>query len=410
MNTPTPSTFLETPPAPPPAFRSVVPGLLSLTSIFFANFLTRVILAPFLLFIQADFDLSKAQAGQLFFVVSLGYSLGLLLSGFLSSRLEHRGVIVTSALGVGTGLALAALSPNLIWLQGSLLFTGLFAGLYFPSGFAVLTSLVPPTNWGKAIAVHEIAPNLSFIMAPLLAEALISIGLNWRTALLAVAAFSLVAIFLFLRFCHGGHEKSLAPRPAAYLTILGQREFWILAVFFAMAIGATQGVYSQTPLYLVSTRDMQTDWVNYLLSASRLSGLVLVFWAGMIVDKLGPTRALRIFVALTGLSTITLGWLPGSWVIVAVLLQPTLAGCFFPAGFAVLSRVFPSSSRPLAISLIVPMAVLTGGGVIPAGLGIFGDHGIFSMGFMVLGAIMFTCAFLTAALRLPLASNQRGSP
>ena len=381
-----------------PPFRSVVPALFSLTGIFLMNFLTRVILAPFLLFVREDFDLTKAQAGELFFIVSLGYSVALFLSGFFSSKLEHRKVIVVSALGVAAGLCLAAFSPNAAWLRASLLVTGLFGGLYFPSGFAVLTSLVPPTNWGKAIAIHELAPNISFVAAPLLAEALISLGLNWRTALAGVAASSLGAIYFFLRFCSCGREKSIAPQPRAYLNTLGRKEFWVLAMFFALAIGATQGVYSQTPLYLVSSRGMEPDWVNYLLAASRVSGIFLVFWAGMIVDKLGPARALRIFVALTGLATMAYGWLPGSWVILAVLIQPTMGGCFFPAGFAVLSSVFPAKARPMAISLIVPMAVLTGGGAIPAGLGLFGDQNLFALGFLLLGAITFLSATLTVFL------------
>lgn len=379
-------------------FRAAVPALLSLTGIFLMNFLTRVILAPFLLFVRQDFDLTRAQAGELFLIVSLGFSVALFLSGFFSSRLEHRKIIVISALGVAAGLCLAALSPNAAWLRASLLFTGFFGGLYFPSGFAVLTSLVPPSNWGKAIAIHELAPNISFVTAPLLAEALISLGLNWRTALAGVAAASLGAIYLFLRFCACGREKSIAPRPRAYLSTLGRKQFWVLAMFFALAIGATQGVYSQTPLYLVGARGMEADKVNYLLAASRISGIFLVFWAGMIVDKLGPVRALRIFVALTGLATMAYGWLPGSWVFLAVLIQPTMGGCFFPAGFAVLSSVFPAKARPMAISLIVPMAVLTGGGAIPAGLGLFGDQNRFALGFILLGAIIFLSASLTVLL------------
>ncbi len=382
-------------------FGSVVPALLSLTGIFLVNFLTRVMLAPFLLFIREDFDLTKAQAGELFLILSLGYSAALLASGFVSSRVDHRKVIVVSAMGVGLGLCLAALSPNVLWLRASLLFAGLFGGLYFPSGFAVLTSLVPPTNWGKAIAIHELAPNVSFVVAPLLAEAMMSMGLSWRAALLGVAMLAIVAIVFFLRFCSCGREKSLAPQPRVYLKTLGRKDFWILAVFFALAIGATQGVYSQTPLYLVSSRDMEPDRVNYLLALSRVSGIFLVFWAGMIVDRLGPVRALRIFVALTGLATLAYGWLPGGWVILAVLLQPTLGGCFFPAGFAVLSSVFPAEARPMAISMIVPLAVLTGGGAIPAILGLFGDQALFPLGFMILGCVIFVSAFLTVFLAPP---------
>ncbi|MFP4397127.1 MAG: MFS transporter [Desulfonatronovibrio sp.] len=373
---------------PAPDFNKAVPSLLALTGIFFLNFLTRIILSPFLVFILEDFELTKAQAGELFLLLSLGYSIGLLGSTFISSRLDHRKVVMISALGIGACLCLAALSPSIILLRTSLIVTGLFGGLYFPSGFSILSSTVHPRHWGKAIAIHEIAPNLSFVLAPLLAEIFIRTGLVWRWMLIFVSAYALVAFLLFRKFCRGGREQSQPPNFKGYLSVVSKPAFWVLALFFSLAIGSTQGVFAQSPLYLITAHDFDPGFVNYLLSLSRVSGIFLVFWAGLLVDRLGARRALRIFMVLTGLCTMSLGLFQGSWLVAAVILQPTMACCYFPAGFAALSRCFSLESRPVAISLIVPSAVLTGGGLIPTMLGFFGDKDMFGMGFVLLGVII----------------------
>jgi len=384
-------------------FNKAIPALFALTGIFFLNFITRIILAPFLIFILEDFQLTKAQAGELFLLLSLGYSVALLGSTFVSSRIDHRKVAIISALGISACLCLAALSPSILWLRLSLLSTGLFGGLYFPSGFALLTSMVHPKHWGKAIAIHEIAPNLSFVAAPLLAEIFIRTGLGWRWMLVFVGAYALVALFLFTRFCRTGRERSLRPNPSGYLRVVANPGFWVLILFFSLAIGSTQGIFAQTPLYLITAHDFDSATANYLLSISRLSGIFLVFWAGMLVDRLGIKRALLIFMSLTGLFTMALGFFSGSLLVASVIIQPTMACCYFPAGFAALSRAFSPEERPIAISLIVPSAVLAGGGLIPTMLGYFGDKDMFSTGFVILGAVI---AMSAAAVPL-LADNER---
>ena len=371
-----------------PDFKKAIPPLLALTGIFFLNFITRIILSPFLIFILEDFNLTKAQAGELFLILSLGFSVALLGSTFVSSRIAHKNVVVLSALGIAFFLCMAALSPSVNWLRLSLLGAGLAGGLYFPSGFALLTSIVKPQHWGKAIAIHEIAPNLSFVTAPLVAELFIRTGLGWRWMLVFVSIYALAAIFLFKGFCRFGNEKSQRPDTSGYLKVVSSPSFWTLILFFSLAIGATQGIFAQTPLYLITAHGIDSSFANYLLSISRLSGIILVFCAGMIVDRIGVKRSLFIFMSLTGLCTMALGLSSGKLLMAWVLIQPTVACCYFPAGFAALSRSFLPEIRPVAISLIVPAALLAGGGLIPTMLGYFGDQAMFAVGFILMGAVI----------------------
>jgi sugar phosphate permease len=140
-----------------PQFRTSWARSCCLTNIFFLNFISRIIFAPLLPSIQKDLGLAHVGAASLFLFVSMGYSVSLLMSGFVSNRLQHRKTIVLSATAVGISLLAIPFCHSIWTLRGGLLLLGLASGLYLPSGLASLTALVnasgtgekpsPPTNW-----------------------------------------------------------------------------------------------------------------------------------------------------------------------------------------------------------------------------------------------------------------------
>jgi len=374
--------------------------LFALTGVFLLNFLGRVVLAPLLPALEADLGISHAQAGGLFLWVSGGYCAGLLASGWISSHLGHRRTVILSGTLVGLSLLAVAGARGLAGLHLALLALGAAGGLYLPSGIATLSSLVAPGVRGRALAVHELAPNLGFVAAPLLAELLLR-WFPWQSAPAALGVGSLLAVGVFLRWGRGGDTRGEAPGLGAVRTLAAEPAFWAMMVLFSLGIGASLGVYAILPLYLVAERGMEREWVNTLVALSRLWGLVAAFGAGWAADRLGPVRALRGVLVATGLTTLLLGLLPGSWVLAAVFLQPLAAVCFFPPGFAALSRVGPARTRNVAVSLTVPVAFLVGGGGVPATIAWFGDRGAFAAGIGLFGAATLVALLLLRTLRFP---------
>jgi NNP family nitrate/nitrite transporter-like MFS transporter len=84
-----------------------------LTAIFYLNFVSRIILGPFLPVIEHELGLGHGGAGSLFLFIQIGYATGLLGSGFVSWRFTHRHTIVTSAVVVG--IAMVGLSLPRPW-------------------------------------------------------------------------------------------------------------------------------------------------------------------------------------------------------------------------------------------------------------------------------------------------------
>jgi predicted MFS family arabinose efflux permease len=380
------------------SLRSQMGPLLFLVGIFFLSFLARIILSPLMPAVEKDLRIGHDEAGSLFFLISIGYCGGLLASGFVSSRLSHRKTIFLSSIAVGFGLMIVSISHNLWGIRSGLIFLGMAAGFYLPSGIATVTDLIPPEDWGKAIAIHELAPNLGFVMAPLLAEALLGF-LSWRGVLFLVGVGSIVAGAVFIFWGKGGAFSGEAPDSKTLRTILLERSFWIMITLFSLGMGASIGVYSMLPLYLVSEKGMERAWANTLLGLSRIPTMVIVLLAGWVTDRLGPKPTLRAIFLANGLTTMILGIVSGSWIVVLLFIQPMIATCFFPAGFAALSRIGSPRIKNVAISVTASLAILLGGGAIPAGIGFIGELGSFSLGFILLGALLFIGVILVQRLK-----------
>ena len=374
--------------------------LLLMTGIFFFNFIARIILAPLMPTIEADLGISHAEAGSLFLLISLGYFISLLGSGFVSSQLTHRKTIIVSALFLSITLLAISFSNTLWEIRVGCIVVGLAAGLYLPSGISTLTSLVRSKDWGKAIAIHELAPNISFLAAPLISEVLL-LWFTWRNILALLGLASLGVGLAFARFGKGGYFPGEPPSPSNVRSLLRIPPFWIMIVFFSLGISGSLGIYTMLPLYLVSERGMTQNWANYLVALSRISGFGVSFLSGMMTDRLGPKVTLGGVLLLTGFLSLLLGVVPGAWVVLIVFLQPLIAVCFFPPGFAALSRIGPPHVRNISVSFTMPFGFLVGGGAIPAGIGFFGDTVGFDVGIALVGLITMGGFVLLRYLTFP---------
>jgi len=386
------------PPQGANGFKTHLFPILFLTAIFFLNFLSRIILAPLLPTVELDLGISHSEAGSLFLLISVGYFAALLASGFISARLLHRRTIVISAFALGFSLYLTAFSQGLSGIQAGLILLGMAAGLYLPSGIASITHLVDARHWGKALAIHEVAPNLAFVAAPLLAEFMLG-WISWRSVLIVLGTLTIVASIAFSRFGRGGDFPGSAPGFGACKTLFKLPAFWIMTVLFMVGIASTLGIYTMLPLFLVTEHGMERSLANEIIGLSRVLSIAMALVAGFVNDRLGPKRTLMGVLFLTGALTILLGMVPGFWVVLLVFLQPLMAVSFFPPAFALLSAVGPPDVRNVSVSLAVPAGFMVGGGVMPLFIGYMGDSGNFAGGIVIVGGLILAGALLAAFLK-----------
>jgi len=370
-----------------------------LAGIVFLNLLVRIILSPLLLTIENDLGITRSQASGFFLFISLGYVSTILSSGFISAKLSHRGTILLSIIATGLALLLISRNISLNGMRIALVLLGMSCGLYLPSGIAVITSLADSKSWGKAIAIHELGPNMSFIAAPLLVEALLRFY-PWRVIFLLLGFACLLSGFLFAVRVKEGNFRGEPPNFANLGLILSKTSFWIITILFCLIVGTALGVYSILPAYLVSDRGMEQGSVNLLVGLSRTSGLFMVFLSGWLVDRFGVRLTMGAIGLTVGVLTVLHGLTHGIVLVLVVILQPMLIAGFFPAAFAALASIGPARTRNVAVSLMIPAGNLIGGGVVPALMGRLAEHGAFAIGFIVIGAMLTAGMLLLFFLKL----------
>jgi len=382
---------------PSRSFRSCLGPLVLLTFIFFINFMARIIQAPLMPAIEQDLDLSHAEAGSLFFSLSIGYFIALMGSGFVSARINHRRAILLSIACVGIMLLSTAWSNNLAGMRAGIFLVGMAAGLYLPSAIAVITEFVDSRHWGKAIAIHEIAPNIAFVLAPLFAEAVLA-RYSWRTVLIVMGIASLLAGGIYRLFGRVGLFSGESPNFKSIRALAREPSYWIMILLFGLGISGSLGLYTMLPLFLVTDHGLERDFANTLLALSRIPGVLAAFGSGWLTDRIGPKRTMILILALNGLLTVCVGVASTSWLPYLVFVQPALAVCFFPAGFAAISLVAPVRARNIAVSLTTPFAFMIGAGAIPALIGVMGDAASFSAGFSTVGVLILAGALIARFL------------
>ena len=381
-------------------FRDRLTPILILVGIFLFNFLARFIWGPLLPNIEEDLGIRHTEAGSLFLMITIGYFIGLFVSGYLSAWFNHHKTIVISCFSCGLALLAAMIASSLTYLVVVLIGIGLTAGLYLPSGIASMTYRLDPKDFGKAFSFHEISPSLGFIVGPLLAEVLLGWG-SWR-GVLWPAALGLFAFGLFNCFRSStGDYRGKPPTVKNLQYVASNPAFWMMLILFILGVGANPGVYSMLPLYLQAERGMDQTFTNFILSASRIAAMFSPFVAGWATHRFGARPVLAVDIFLTGIATVLLGLALNTWLWLPLFLQPMLSTAFFPPAYAILTGIVPSSYRNLIVALIMPAGMLLGAGALPTMIGAFGDAGMFHAGFTLTGLLVTASTVLLWFIRLP---------
>ena len=302
--------------------RPIPVALLSfLAVLFFLNIVSRLCVGPLLPVIEREFGLRHSGAGSLYFFLTVGSCLGLYLSGYVAWWLSHRATIAVSGMTLGVALLAIAWTPALVWIRTELVLLGIGAGLYLPSGVAVLTENTHEGSWGRVLAIHELGPNLGYICAPLIAELLLGF-FAWQGVLGSMGIPAILLSGAFLLSGLGGAAPAQRPAGAAIALLARDRSFWGVASLFAVSIGLGLGIYSMMPLFLVNDVGMDRVHANLITGLSRASGLFSVFLGGTLADRIGRTAVTSAAMAVSGSCSLVAGMFFGGspWLLTALTL------------------------------------------------------------------------------------------
>jgi NNP family nitrate/nitrite transporter-like MFS transporter len=355
-----------------------------LTGIFLISFTGRMIISPMMPVIELELGFSHTQAGLTLFAISLGYFASLLLSGLVSFKLDHHRAVTLAAFCSSLAMLIIAMASNYTWLVTGAFLAGASGGIYFPSGMATITSLVPPTRVGWVLGIHEWAPTLALVLAPLAAEAVLLHG-TWRAAPMILCGLTMAAGLVFFSKGPGRDFKGTPMKPSAIREVAKEPLLWGVCMVLTMGVATGFSTFTMLPLYLVFDQGMERTTVNLIISMARFVCIGATFMAGMIADRMGATRALALFLSICGVLSILMGLADDFWIWVLIFLQPIANVCVFAPSFAILSLNFPKHIRNVAVATVTGTAMVLGSGIFPTIIGYLGENGYFGLAFCLLG-------------------------
>lgn len=379
-------------------FGKVVEGIFFLAFLFFLNFLSRVLFSPLLPLIKDEFLLNNTRSASLFFFISSGYFISVSMSGFVSARLNHGNTILLSSLASGVVLILATYCDTYSTFCTALFVLGLAAGLYLPSGLSTIFLSVPQGYLARGIAIHELAPNLGFIVAPLLWQAMMPF-FSWRQCLVVVAITLLVTGVLYRMSSYPVLHKGVRPDKELIKKLFADLRFWLLIILFSFAICSTLGLYSLLPLFLVSSHGLTAENANYIVAITRIVSLLTPFIGGWLGDRYGNMRVMTAILLSGGALTVIMGLSSGIYLMVLLTIQAMVAVCFFPSALAVLSSLRVEGKAGVAVAFCIPFAFVIGGGMLPVVIGFIGDLTAIGTGIVVAGLAIFASGILALKTR-----------
>lgn len=264
--------------------------------------------------IREEFGLSTEVLGLIASGLYAGYLGALVAVGLLAARIGPRLPVLVGLTSACAGMALVALSANVVALTAGVILAGTSAGWSWAPYNDAVERIVPPSSRDRILSIVSTGTTFGIAVAGLVALATLVWGTPWRAGWLVFTACAVVAAALNARLLPRGDPASAEGAiPGGSWPGLGW--FWCSASvpLFAVAFffGVVNAVYWSFAVDLVSgavSSSLPTGPALYaVLGVAGFTGLL----TGDAVVSFGLRRVLVTTLASLGLAAGLLGLAPG---------------------------------------------------------------------------------------------------
>ena len=253
--------------------------------VFLVNF-GRVVFAPLVAPLQADFATSDAAVGLVATLAWLGSALPRLPTGWLLTRVDRHHVV----LGTGALLAVSSagmtFAPSVEFVMAGAFLVGVSSGAYFVAANPLISELFPE-RVGRVVGVHGTASQLAAALAPVLVGRVLLEAYTWRAPfyLLSAAAVVVTAVIYVL-----ARRTDLPSAGAADRDLLGAiRRQYRVVVLGVVIVGIAglvwNGFFNFYIKYLTETKDIPSATAETLLTVVFAAGVPAFWYTGRLADR-----------------------------------------------------------------------------------------------------------------------------
>ncbi|MFM8275136.1 MAG: MFS transporter [Gemmata sp.] len=351
---------MSTDPAPAPApllspWRWWVCVLLMLATVI--NYMDRMALNQMAKEIKDAFGMNNEQYSWLESVFSLAFAIGAVTTGYVVDRVSVRWVYPLMVIGWSVAGMVTGFAGSFWMLLTCRFMLGLFEAGNWPCGIRTTRAVLPPAERSFGNSLFQSGTALGAVVTPLIVLAILQraeaagASETWRIPFRIIGGLGLVWVALWFITIP---KALLEPPPAAggvpahqgaanFADVFRDRRFWALAAM-VMAVNFTwHGYRTWLPLYLREQRGYSREAMSAFTTVYYLVADV-GSWTVGIVTLLLCKRGMRVHVsrllafagcALLTVCTVSVPFLPASWVLEAVLLVIAFGALgLFPTYFA----------------------------------------------------------------------------
>src|SRR6056297_1107420 len=262
-----------------------------------------MLLPPVLGPLRADLGLTDAQLGIALGTVGVVVTALQLPFGSVSDSRSRTAVLAISLMFGAVGAVLTATAQSYAWLLAASVVTGVGIAGHHPAHYPLIGAATTPDTRGRAYSVHGFTGALGFAAPPAIVAAAVTVGLDWRLAIGAIAAlgavYGAVCLLAFDRYVDrdithpasvgppdpagrgAAEDSSLAVRIRRELrSLLSSPPIVALTVLWFLTSAAGWGIKQYTATLLATGYGIPDATANFAVSAMLTVGAVLIFGGG----------------------------------------------------------------------------------------------------------------------------------
>lgn len=255
-----------------------------------------LVLPPLFIHLREAFNVTYAELGTALAVMSLASAVLQVPIGFMVDRIGARAVLLSGLFVVSIAIALMGLCTSFWQLLVLSFVAGAGNAVFHPTDYAILNSSINQSRMGRAFSIHTFTGHIGSAAAPVVMIALAQ-AFGWRTALIAVGLFGLVAMALVMSQWSVLRDDVATPKPdkksasvagastQSSLALVFSPAMVMFFVFFTVLSMMQTGMQSFVATALVALHDTPLTIANLAISAYLFASAAGVLIGGEISDR-----------------------------------------------------------------------------------------------------------------------------
>ena len=358
--------------------------------------LVGLMLAPLLVALSDEFDVSVAAAGQLAAVTFAAWAISVISVGPISDSFGRRPVAVVGLTLLSASVIASSFAPSFSALLGLRVLTGLSGGIIPPNSMAAVADVLTPAKRARAFGILMAVASMSSVAGVPLVALMTSAG-GWRVPFFVIGCLLFVCAVLHWlwypkieragsrTFSFLSRYKQMARislfRTALAANLLQRMAFYATFSYLAaylisehgFSVGATAIPLAIAGVGVVVGSIMAGSVANMRRRAQMVAGSAVVGGlAAWLLFSFDVTAWATVGVALVGITFISIGW-------------PT---------FLAISTEISGSSQATAVGMLGASNQMGGVGGAALGGAFLALGGFSTIGFFCLGAVLLSAVVL----------------